>query len=502
MKDLSAILIAMSMLASCSTTDQNPAYYPGRNAKDVNPDTHLTLSFNSVPEIGESGMIRVYDAATGEVVDSLDLSIPAGPTESRTYGPDCDYTKVPYDYARETVPTNRDTRAGTPSGTAIADTTEYQLTIIGGFTDGFHFHPVIVRDSTATIYLHNNVLLPGKNYRVEIDPGVIRAEGSEFNGITDWVFTTRGELALTSDTITVSADGNGDFNTVQGALDFIPDFSEKEYVINIAPGDYEEIVYARNKKNVTIMGAGEEKTKVHYANNEVFNPHPLNVKTNEWPGTFPSRRAAFALDNCSDIVIKDITIATDLTGQAEGLLLMGDRIALYNVHIIGSGDALQANGTVYMEDCQLDGGGDTILGRGSLYAYRCDFRNDGGPFTWVRNTKGNHGDIFVECTFSTEDGKLADYGRTNVNHGTGYPDAEQVMIDCKVKNIRPEGWSSIGFPSATMLEYNTADMTTGEPVDVSKRHEYSRQLTLPADSALINYYRNPANILKGWNVKE
>ena len=72
-----------------------------------------------------------------------------------------------------------------------------------------------------------------------------------------------------------------------------------------------------------------DRTRVHYANNEVFNPHPLTVKTNEWPGTFPSRRAAFMLDNCSDILLEDLTIATDLHGQAEGLLLNGERIALY-----------------------------------------------------------------------------------------------------------------------------------------------------------------------------
>lgn len=43
------------------------------------------------------------------------------------------------------------------------------------------------------------------------------------------------------------------------------------------------------------------------------------------------------------------------------MLINGERIALYRVHIIGSGDALQANGTIYMESCELDGGGDTIL---------------------------------------------------------------------------------------------------------------------------------------------
>ena len=68
-----------------------------------------------------------------------------------------------------------------------------------------------------------------------------------------------------------------------------------------------------------------------------------------------------------------------------------------------------------------------------MFAYKSNFRNGGGPFSWVRNTAGNHGNVFVECTFSTEDGKQADYGRTKSNHGSAYPDAEFVLIDCKVK---------------------------------------------------------------------
>ena len=75
------------------------------------------------------------------------------------------------------------------------------------------------------------------------------------------------------------------------SLIHISDFNEQQTVILVNPGDYEELVYTRNKWNVKIKGAGMTDTKVHYANNEVFNPHPLTVKTNEWPGTFPSRRA-------------------------------------------------------------------------------------------------------------------------------------------------------------------------------------------------------------------
>ena len=64
------------------------------------------------------------------------------------------------------TPTNKDTRPGTPSGTAEPTPPVYQLTIIGGFTDAFHFYPVIVRDSIATIYLHNNMLEYGHTYYV------------------------------------------------------------------------------------------------------------------------------------------------------------------------------------------------------------------------------------------------------------------------------------------------------------------------------------------------
>ena len=49
-----------------------------------------------------------------------------------------------------------------------------------------------------------------------------------------------------------------------------------------------------------------------------------------------------------------------------------------------------------------------------------------------------------------------------------------------------------------MLEYNTLDMDTGQPVDVSGRHKYARQLSLPRDAGLIADYRDPRFVLNGW----
>jgi pectin methylesterase-like acyl-CoA thioesterase len=493
-------LLTLPLLVAVSACNEQPVsnvkMMPQDGAVDVCPDTHLTLTFAESPTLGDSGMIRIFDAESGVLVDSLDLSIPAGPTKPRTYGPDCDYTKIPYDYARTSVPTNRDTRPGTPSGTAEPTPPDYQLTIIGGFTDAFHFYPVIVHDSVATIYPHNNMLEYGHTYNVQVDASVFRFDSLEFKGIAHWKFSTKA-AAPTGNRVTVDASGKGDFCTVQGALDYVPDSTSEDYFIDIAAGDYEELVYARNKTHLHLKGAGMQWTRVHYANCEVFNPHPLTVKTNEVPGTFPSRRAAFMLDNCQDVTIEDMAIATDMRGQAEALLLNGEHIALRNVEIIGSGDAMQVNGSVYMEDCWLAGGGDTFLGRGPLFAYRCMLNNDGGPFTWVRNTKGHHGFVFVECTFNAVRGRPVDLGRCPDNHGKGYPYAEQVLINCKVTKTIPEGWSAIGQKTACFMEYNTCDIVTGKPVDTSKRHRWSRQLT-KKDAKIIENYSTPAFVLKGW----
>jgi pectinesterase len=54
--------------------------FPADKAMGVNPDTHLVLTFKTAPTLGKSGQIRIYDASDNKVVDTLDLSIPSGPT--------------------------------------------------------------------------------------------------------------------------------------------------------------------------------------------------------------------------------------------------------------------------------------------------------------------------------------------------------------------------------------------------------------------------------------
>ena len=121
----------------------DPARFPASGAGNISPDTHLVLTFRTAPAVGRTGQIRVMDAASRSVVDTIDVGVPPA----------------------------------------------LQHDAIGGFAEGFHFYPVIVNGTTATVTLHHNVLSYGRSYTVQVDPGALTADG--FSGLTDWTFRTR-----------------------------------------------------------------------------------------------------------------------------------------------------------------------------------------------------------------------------------------------------------------------------------------------------------------------
>ena len=477
--------------------------FPVDGATKVNPDVQLKLTFKSIPKVGTSGLIRIIDAATGKVVDTLDMSIPAGPTKPVDPAIRAkNYLGFPYPYARTSRPTNRDTKPGTPSAGAVPTSNEYQLTIIGGFTDGFHFYPITIDGNTATIHPHHDLLEYGKTYYVEIDSTVLQLDSGEFKGIAKntWRFTTKKSAPRTNaKRLTVSADGSGAFNTVQGAVDFVPDNGKQRVTIYVKNGLYEEIVYARNKTNVTLVGESRDKTIVRYQNNEVFNPHPANIRTNPEKGTFPSRRAAVTIDNCDDIHIANITLQTTAFGQAEGLLITGDRNILSNVTVIGSGDALQANGRIYLVDSMIDGAGDTILGRGTLFCERCTIKST-SVMMWPRNKEGIHGNVFKDSKFIGTRNPTT-IARSPRNESFTYPYAEVVLLNATLTNIAPEGWSDADKGGNVRFWEFESKNPDGSLVDVSRRVPWSRQLDKVKDAKLIADYSRPEFVLGGWEPR-
>jgi pectinesterase len=498
MASANATAVFLALGASAIMSARAQTLFPPDQATLVNPDVQLKLSFSDVPRIGTSGKVRIYDVSDNRLVDLLDMSIPPGPTKPVDPAVRAkNYLAFPYPYARTSRPTNADTKPGTPSAGAVPTSNDYQLTIIGGFTDGFHFYPITIDGQTATIHPHHDLLEHGKTYRVEIDPEVFAG-----HSIKPWRFTTKPRSKAPRPEarhLVVSADGAGDFNTVQGAMDFVPDHAEQRITIQVRNGLYEEMVYFRNKDNVTLLGENQDKTIVRYANNEVFNPHPANIRTNPEAGTFPSRRAAVAVDNSNGIHIVNMTLQTTAPGQAEGLLITGDRNILSHVTVIGAGDALQANGRIYIVDSTIQGTGDTILGRGAVFCERCTIKST-RVMMWPRNHRDVHGNVFKDSTFigTQEPTTIA---RSPANGEFTYPYAEVVLLNSTLVNIAPQGWDDADRGgNVRFWEYNSRN-ADGSPVDVSQRVAWSRQLDKTKDARVIADYSRPEFVLSGWKPR-
>jgi pectinesterase len=491
-----SVVLPMALLAySISAQSHAVKVFPENRAKHVNPDTHLVLTFSSAPTLGTSGTIRIYDAADHRLVDTLDLSIPTSPNPSG---------RLPEAALNAAA---RAAAAGT-----VKDPNQYQVDTIAGLD--FHFRPIIIHDRIATVYPHHNALEYGHKYIVKVDSTVLKPADGEFSGFntdTAWTFTTKAAPPSANTTrVVVAADGTGDFSTVQGAIDFVPANAQKRVTIFIKKGNYEEIVFLRDKSNITFRGEDREKVQVGYANNSAFNP----------PKGGPSRRPAFSLYDVSDIQLSNFTINNYLVGQAEALLVRGSHIVVDHMTLNGSGDALTTYGTLYVVDSKLTGHGDTILGYAAAYFLRSEIDSI-GPFSWTRTPANSHGNVFVDCTFVAIDKPLpwtvtptdpgqkvaSVFARLPRNSGgvtsMNFPYAEMVLINTKTQGLSAAGWGPIeeapGFDSSNVKfwEYNTTDMD-GHPIDISQRHAVSKQLTMPADAQKIADYSKPEFVLDGW----
>ena len=501
---LGGMFLAVQLVQAQATITR----FPADKASGVNPDTHLVLTFSSPPAIGKSGQIRIYDAADHSLVDTLDMSIPAGPDPSRRITAPISQG-VPLD---PSIPTSPKTTTPAVRFTPF-DLHNYQLTTIGGLAN-FHFYPVIVHGNVATISLHNNVLRYHHTYIVQIDAGVLTTPRDEFKGFAgdhSWTFTTKASGPRSNaKRVVVAADGSGDFSTVQGAVDFVPNNPAHRVTIFIKNGTYEEIVFARNKTNLTFLGEDRDKVQVGYANNSAFNP----------PQPGPNRRCAFTLYESSGIELVNFSVNNYAYGQAEALLIYGSKNIVSKMNIKGSGDALNLRGPVYLTDSRIIGDGDTILGVGPAFFNHCEIQSL-GPYMWIRNTEANHGNVFLNSTFITRERPAATtqppvtaastptatprpspgavLARLPTNGGINYPYAEAVLINCHLKGIPPIGWGPLDDDTTHLhlWEFNSTGLD-GEPIDTTKRHPVSKQLTATNDAQTIANYSNPAFILDGW----
>ena len=273
----------------------------------------MRLYFSEPPILGSSSKITIVDTSTHQVVETIDVS------------------------AKTSVKT------------------------IGSIT-GFNYYPVILSGREADIYPRNGVLSYHQTYEVTIDPGLFKGgtDTSADPGATAaWRFTTKSAAPAAGATkLIVAADGTGDFATVQGALDFIPDGNTMPRTVFVRRGTYTEIVAFAHKHAITLLGEDRKKTVLAYANNAKLNDGGGNPYGGATPnpsaepivGGHIYHRGVFLAHQVDDLVLTNLTLRNTTPhggSQSEAIILNGTTEAhavLRDVELYSFQDTLQING--------------------------------------------------------------------------------------------------------------------------------------------------------------
>lgn len=290
----------------------------------------------------------------------------------------------------------------------------------------------------------------------------------------------------------VAQDGSGDFQSIQEAINAVPEMSDERTVILIKAGlyDQEKLIIHENKPNITLRGEGRDKTIISY---RMFN------------GPSPETRGVLPLDLWQKWSYDKLLVRTTATltimaegttlehltlqntagpvGQALAVTVCGDRTKFIRCNLIAYQDTIflwRSGKRSYFDHCLVVGCVDYIYGGGIGYFDRCHISSYGAGWVTAPSTDiaQPYGFVFDRCRFTyrdnsprvSDDGKMYAIGRPWHN----YP--KVALLRCRLsKELDPLGWHTWNMPYATtspdlhLYEYKNR----GKGADMSRRAKWT-----------------------------
>ena len=284
----------------------------------------------------------------------------------------------------------------------------------------------------------------------------------------------------------VAADGNGNFRTVQEAVDSL---TAQGGSITIRPGVYHEVVRVA-KPHVRMIGSGVKPAEVVIVYGE-------SAYT-----TGSTFKSATVFVTASDFFAENLTMQNDYSlhnarksqgDQALAISVSGDRAVFEKVRFLGGQDTLYAAGRgcksemgpceparQYFHNCYIEGHVDFIFGDALAVFDHCEIHAIAYP-TALLTAQSKHypsqasGYVFNHCTITS------DPATGQIYLGRPWRDYAEVVFLNSVMDakVNPVGWSewhpgeTERLKTATYAEYQS----TGLGASPGTREEYSRQLT-------------------------
>ena len=457
-------LYSNAVKAKTASSTVDPGDEPG-DLPTICVDQPLVFTLeNETPKLGTSGLIQVFDAS-GKLVDKIDMA----------------------DMAKMTLLSD---------GTMVPKEQMNQETVLHTFLDMLHssryrpvhYTPVRVSGKDVIVKLHNEALTFGGTYYVTVDESVFGLAVKK----GDNAFVVKAKPS--GNTLKVSPDGKADFCTLQGALSYATTLGKDTAVtIEVGNGTYQELLYVRDKNNLTIKGASRVGAVIAYPNNESYSTGSgaaiaskpaLGAKVGAMGG-----RGLFLVESCNNLVLEDLTIentfwADDHKGQAETIYFNADgkRLTIENCSLVSWQDTFLCKGEVWVHNSLIAGHVDYIWGYPKACLFEdCEIRSRaGGYIVQARvNNATDKGFVFLNCKLTAESG-VANGSMYLARSGGDTSKYDNVtFINCEMSPvIAPAGWHTGKTPTPAeptavsgWKEYGTTGVST------SSRNSYGRILT-------------------------
>ena len=302
--------------------------------------------------------------------------------------------------------------------------------------------------------------------------------------------------ASAQNTITVDASGNGDYSTVQAAVDAAPENAET--TIFIKNGTYAENVSIGSKsksstKRLSIIGESRDGTVIS------------SSKGMAAGYTFDQTPAMSIY--ASDFYAENITFQ-NTTGkegaQALAIYVAGDRQTFYHCAFKGYQDTHRTKkGTrSYYKECLVEGCTDFIYAGGTCWFENCQLNLVGNGYITapedvdVRiNTKLSGspvsiflGFVFNNCTVTRSGAATA--GGSYLGRPWGEKNCGSIFLNCNLGDaINKAGWVKMGSndgANSYFAEYKSID-GNGNLIDTSNRISWGRQVDEADYAAHMNW---------------
>ncbi|XP_027338277.1 probable pectinesterase 67 [Abrus precatorius] len=273
-------------------------------------------------------------------------------------------------------------------------------------------------------------------------------------------------------TIKVDINGDGEFASIQAAIDSIPEGNSNWIIVHVRKGVYREKVHIpKTKPFIFLRGNGRGKTAIVWSQSS---------SDNKASATFKAEASDFIAFGISIKNEAPTGVAYTSQNQSVAAFVAADKVAFYHCAFYSTHNTLfDYKGRHYYESCYIQGSIDFIFGRGRSVFHSCEI------FVIDDKRISIHGSVTAQNRESEPEisgfifikGKVYGVGGVYLGRAKG-PYSRVIFAQTYLsKTIVPEGWTNWSYAGSTQNLYHAEYKCHGPGAITEGRASWSRQLS-------------------------